>query len=51
MKLTELKGRQEVLADHLQDPASRERWEKTALAHAVVEDLTIAHHDVLVAGE
>lgn len=35
MKLTGLKRRQEVLADHLEDPESRERWEKTALARAV----------------
>jgi transcriptional regulator with XRE-family HTH domain len=35
MKLAELKRRQEVLADHLEDRATRERWEKTALARAV----------------
>ncbi len=35
MKLTELKRRQKVLADHLEDPSSRDRWEKTALARAV----------------
>ncbi|HLB62073.1 MAG TPA: helix-turn-helix transcriptional regulator [Actinomycetota bacterium] len=35
MKLQELRNRKKVLAEHLKDPAFRERWEKTALARAV----------------
>ncbi len=35
MKLSELKTGKEVLAEHLEDPAFRHRWERTALARAV----------------
>jgi len=35
MKLQELRNRKKVLAEHLKDPAFRERWEKSALARAV----------------
>lgn len=35
MKLTDLKTRKQILAQHLKDPAFREKWEKTTLARAV----------------
>ncbi len=35
MKLSELKTGKELLAQHLEDPAFRQRWERTALARAV----------------
>ena len=48
MKLSELKNRKEVLADHLADRSFRERWEKTALARAVALRLVSyrAEHEI-----
>lgn len=35
MKLSDMKTAQEVLAEHVEDPAFREEWERSALARAV----------------
>lgn len=48
VKLSELKSRKRVLAEHLEEPAFRERWEQTALARAVALRLVSyrAEHDL-----
>ena len=38
--MSELKSREEVLAEHLQDPEYRAEWERTALARAVALEVT-----------
>lgn len=40
MKMSELKSRESVLAEHLQDPEYRAEWERTALARAVALEVT-----------
>ena len=48
MKLSEMRSRRQVLAEHLEDPAFRERWEQTTLARAVALRLVSyrAEHDL-----
>src|SRR5438309_2264124 len=39
MKLSDMKSAEQVLTEHLKDPAFREEWERTALARAVANQV------------